>query len=290
MSNDDERPRRQTDESGADGSRDCPAVGPCSEPVYAAVLQASGLRPPPGQFEREDLSGPPSGLHSAPAKSKPAVTTRLFMADGRPLRLIPGGRQADQADRGTPGAAERLPMDRDHHASGSQNHAAATASRADRSEGLGPVRAALAGGRPGARCRLQLVLPRNDADMPQQAPGQPNHQPGRHDQPGTEDLSRPPDRSRRHEQPGTDDHPDGYNRPGQRDQAGSHYLASGWEYAGARAAARAGRHRQPGHPERDHPARQRTERNRTDRTDRTDRTEAAANRAAANRAHGPDAR
>ena len=121
-------------------------------------------------------------------------------------------------------------MDRDHQAAGSQDHAAAADSRADRSEGLGPVRTGLADRGPEAKCRLRLVLPRNDGAAPRQAPGHPN------------------------------DHPGGYDRPGQPDQAGSHYLASAWEYAGARAAATAGRHRQHVRTGRRRPAPQQTER------------------------------
>ena len=114
------------------------------------------------------------------------------MANGRPLRLIPGGRQAGQDS--------------------------------------------------GARCRLELVLPRNDGAALRQAPGHPNDYPN--------------------------DHPGGYNRPGQPDQAGSHYLASAWEYAGARGAARAGRHRQHVRTGRNRPVPQRTEGAERQRTER----------------------
>ena len=210
------------------------------------------------------------------------MKTRRFTANGRPLRLLPGGRQAGRADKDSRASSQRLAMDRDGLAAGSQNQAAAADSlagpdsrapgsqnqaaaqdglaaqdslagpdnQADRSEGLGPVRTgALAGQGPGARCQLQLVLPHDDSDAPQQVPGHP------------------------------DDHPGRYDHPGQPEQRSSHYLASAWEYAGARAAAAAGRHRQSGHPERKRANRKHTDRDHTDRkqaerkvAERTERT------------------
>ena len=105
-----------------------------------------------------------------------------------------------------------------------------------------------------SRHRLQLLPPPDDSRAPRQVLAPPGGSPYRpeslagperglpgrcHDHPGPGRDLRPDARYRA----ARDDLPRRYNRPGQRDQGNSHYLASAWEYAGARAAT-AGRHRQ----------------------------------------------
>jgi hypothetical protein len=92
MSDDDVRPWRAAAKPPADRIQDRQAERAGSEPLYTAVLQASGLRPPPGGCEagRAVAATPPSA-GQAGAKAGAA----RFMANGRPLRLLHGGRLAD---------------------------------------------------------------------------------------------------------------------------------------------------------------------------------------------------
>ena len=170
------------------------------------------------------------------------------MANGQPLRLLPGGRQEDQAAEAAQAGPERAdqtarPGQADQAARPDQGIQADLAVRPDpagqadltvRFGGLGPARTGLAGPASAGRYRLQLLRPPDDGDASRQAPGQPgthDAHPGRHDQPGP------------------------YHHPGEPDRRASYYLASTWEYAGARALATAGRHRQREHAERRRSAR-----------------------------------
>jgi predicted MFS family arabinose efflux permease len=290
MSNDDDRPRRQAEQLPTDRPRRCQPGDPRSEPVYVSVLEA--FQPPPGQ--NEDIGRRTSGSsRSVPAKAKARLRTRRFMTNGRPLRLLPGGRQsgeaagADQAGANRAGGAGR-PDPADETARPDQEiqpDLAGQADLADRFSGLGPAPSGLAGQAPAARYRLQLLLPPDD-DASQQAAGRsggrsggqsdrsedrnvPEHSPpsqrDRQGGPGQSNRAGNPGQGNRAGNPGQpgshDDHPDRYDQPGPNHHLGqplrrtSHYLASTWEYAGARALATAGRHRHREHAERRRSAR-----------------------------------
>lgn len=78
---------------------------PEPEPVYAALLRASGLQPPPGQHQAsDDLSAGPAGARAArPASGRPGTATST--ASGRRLRLLPGGLQNDSLASGDAAAS-----------------------------------------------------------------------------------------------------------------------------------------------------------------------------------------
>jgi predicted MFS family arabinose efflux permease len=158
------------------------------------------------------------------------------MANGQPLRLLPGGRQESQAGEPDQAGAERAdrtagPGRADQTARADQGIQADLAARFG---GLAPARTGLAGPASAGKDRLQLLRPPDEGDASRQAPGQP----------GTHDAH-----------PGPYDQPGPYHHLGRPDRRTSHYLTSTLEYAGARALATAGRHRHREHAERKRSAR-----------------------------------
>jgi hypothetical protein len=276
MSNDDDRPRRQTEQPPTDSPRRCEPGNPWSEPVYVSVLEA--FRPLPGQHESIGrlTSGPSC---PAPGKAKARVRTRRFMANGRQLRLLPGGWQsdsasgadqaradqarADQAGADQAGADQTGPASRPDQADetaqpdqGIQADLTGQADLAARFGGLGPA-AGLTGQAPAARYRLQLLRPPENGDASREAPHRSGGKAYRSDNQNAPEHSRPRQRDRpdpgqpgtRDAYPGRHDQPGPSLRLGQPARRTSHYLASTWEYAGARALAAAGRHRHHEHAE-----------------------------------------
>ncbi len=108
MSNDEVRPSGGAVRPPSDITADEQAEGAGSEPLYWSVLLCSGLRRLPGWREPARMVSPTPPLPvPVPVRAK-AVASR-YLANGRQLRLLPGGRPGDPPRRfgetGRPGEA-----------------------------------------------------------------------------------------------------------------------------------------------------------------------------------------